>query len=135
MTEAHVGTYQCKIKNAVGEAVSGTVSVQLQDSPPNVIGQTKSMQTHVGHSVTLEAVFAGNPEPELQWQFNNTDLPSETNATLTIPAMTYETDGTYVCVATNRAGSVQTDPILLTLADQAPSIQTQSSNQRVAPGG
>ena len=74
---------------------------------PLVVSQTGS-QTAVEHgSVRLEVMFTAHPPPRYQWFRNGEELLGEMASTLTIDDFQLARDeGTYVCVATNKAGYV-----------------------------
>lgn len=77
-----------------------------------------------GDTVFLTAKADGTPPLSYQWTRNGKPIPGETNAMITLPN-TKETVGTYLCVMSNSAGSVQTDPVQLssTTQDDEPTIR------------
>lgn len=55
------------------------------------------------------------PQPAYQWQFNNTNLPGATNATLTLLDAWPPDTGSYQVIATNAVGTITSAPVTLTI--------------------
>lgn len=86
----------------------------VQQPPPS----TAAIQTT---SVTFQTMSLGSDPMTLQWQCNGTNLDDDaritesTTATLTISNLQVSDTGTYILLATNRFGSVTSQPAVLTV--------------------
>ena len=69
----------------------------------------------VGRTLTLQVAVEGSLPISLQWLKDNTPIPDETNATLTLTNLAYSNAGLYQLIATNQAGSSNSEPALLTV--------------------
>lgn len=68
-----------------------------------------------GGDVSLNCTAEGNPEPEVEWRFQNqSKLSGKGQAMLTISTVSFDDGGEYTCTATNDLGSV-TKTVLLTV--------------------
>lgn len=102
------------------EPFGGSWISYVGDSPPFFVQQppatTVAIQTT---SVTLETKLLGSDPMELQWQCNGTNLVDDgrvsgsTTGTLTISNLQVSDSGTYILLATNRFGSVTSQPASL----------------------
>lgn len=68
-----------------------------------------------GGAVRLHARVAGVAPISCQWQFENTDLPGETNLTLHIPSVLESHSGTYRVIASSDNGTVTSRSATLTV--------------------
>lgn len=67
--------------------------------------QTGSQTAEEHGKVRLEVIFTAHPPPRYQWYRNGDELHGEISNALTILDFITERDqGTYICVATNKAG-------------------------------
>ncbi|GIY55923.1 hypothetical protein CDAR_566731 [Caerostris darwini] len=117
-TPDHIGTYQCKLSNPLGEANSeGSVSVQ-EKTAPHFIQRLNDFNGFLEQPLRLSCRVAGYPEPEVDWYFNG-DLISVANPryhlsqtgethTLSIPSCRMEDNGVYECKAKNPVGEDHT---------------------------
>ncbi len=93
---------------------------------PQVLTQPDDLNRAYGEPVAMEVSFSGFPTPTFQWKKNGADLPDKTSARLKISYPTLDDAGSYVLVASNYLGTIQTDPIVLSVdAAIAPSISTE----------
>lgn len=119
----HQGTYECKIENKMGEAVStAVVTVETtmeskEEYVPNMPRFTQKL-TNIqvkteGETVFLECVVEGHPEPEVKWLLNGKAIHQDTgaemsktgtNRNLRIANFTKAWAGTYTAVASNLYG-------------------------------
>ncbi|MEY2881947.1 MAG: endoglucanase-related protein glucosyl hydrolase family 9 protein [Verrucomicrobiota bacterium] len=87
----------------------------------------------VGATVTITAAASGTPTPTLQWRKGTTNLSGQTNATLTLTNVQLGDRGTYDVVATNTAGSTNSNPVTLVII-QPPAITTSPANTALVAG-
>ena len=101
------GTYTCTATNSVG---SGSLSTSLGVSQPPVINNTISSQTVLPSTLVQFVCNAFGTQPiTYQWYFNGSKINSATNSSYVINSCVYSQAGTYYCIATNTAGSTQSN--------------------------
>ncbi|GFT85528.1 obscurin, partial [Nephila pilipes] len=117
-TPDHIGTYQCKLSNPLGDANSeGSVSVQ-EKTAPHFIQRLNDFNGFVDQPLRLSCKVTGYPEPEVDWYFNG-DLISNTNPkynlgsigethTLSISSCRPVDNGVFECKAKNPVGEDHT---------------------------
>uniref|UniRef100_A0A3Q4MA73 Heparan sulfate proteoglycan 2 n=1 Tax=Neolamprologus brichardi TaxID=32507 RepID=A0A3Q4MA73_NEOBR len=105
VTEADAGQYRCTATNDVG-SVQSQVVLNVQ-SLPQIAALPKTKEVAVGSDAVLPCVASGYPVPDIKW---SKVLPAkcfqEANV-LTVPRVTHEDSGTYVCTASNKQGKVE----------------------------
>ncbi|XP_029973802.1 basement membrane-specific heparan sulfate proteoglycan core protein isoform X2 [Salarias fasciatus] len=108
VTEADAGQYRCTATNDVG-SVQSQVVLNVQ-SLPQIAALPESKEVTVGSDAVLPCVASGYPVPEIKWSKLDGELPpkcfQEVNV-LTVPRVTHDDSGTYVCTATNKQGKVE----------------------------
>ncbi|EEF63380.1 Ig-like domain-containing protein [Pedosphaera parvula] len=73
--------------------------------PPGVTVNPQSVSTFTGQSSTFTAAASGNMPFAYQWQYNSTNIPSATNATLALTNLQPSNSGLYTVVLTNANGT------------------------------
>ncbi|KAK8393989.1 hypothetical protein O3P69_006293 [Scylla paramamosain] len=111
------GEYQCVVTNMAGRRVSEVAQLTVYESA-RVGGVVKSMVGVAGHDVTLPCVPSGKPDPQVVWRRADGLMPVGRAAmgrdwSLTITALRSGDQGTYVCEATNSAGTHAANTSLL----------------------
>ncbi|XP_061591358.1 basement membrane-specific heparan sulfate proteoglycan core protein isoform X3 [Cololabis saira] len=108
VTEADAGHYRCTATNDVG-SVQSQVVLNVQ-SLPQIAALPETKEVAVGSDAVLPCVASGYPVPDIQWSKREGELPpkcyQEAN-TLTVPRVTHDDSGTYICTATNKQGKVE----------------------------
>uniref|UniRef100_A0A3P8UCW4 Heparan sulfate proteoglycan 2 n=1 Tax=Amphiprion percula TaxID=161767 RepID=A0A3P8UCW4_AMPPE len=109
VTEADAGQYRCTATNDVG-SVQSQVVLNVQ-SLPQIAALPETKEVTVGSDAVLPCVASGYPVPEIKWsKVLEGELPpkcfQEVNV-LTVPQVTHEDSGTYVCTASNKQGKVE----------------------------
>ncbi|KAF1390064.1 hypothetical protein PFLUV_G00054230 [Perca fluviatilis] len=108
VTEADAGQYRCTATNDVG-SVQSQVVLHVQ-SLPQIAALPETKEVTVGSDAVLPCVATGYPVPEIKWSKVEGELPpkcfQDVNA-LTVPRVTHEDSGTYVCTASNKQGKVE----------------------------
>jgi uncharacterized delta-60 repeat protein len=82
-----------------------------------------------GSTVFFRADAFGTLPLTYQWQCNGTNLLGATNSVLTLPMVQQSQSGNYQFIVTNVSGSVTSSVALLTVINEAPSINSQPNNQ------
>ena len=66
-------------------------------------------------TVSLSCVAIGNPDPVIQWWFDDGRLEDEVSETLVIPELTVEQRGRYSCTASGASEVVQSDTVIVNI--------------------
>nr|XP_042904669.1 obscurin-like isoform X2 [Parasteatoda tepidariorum] len=114
----HVGTYQCKLTNPLGEASSdGSVSVQ-EKTAPRFIQRLSDYNGFINQPLKLSCKVIGYPEPEIEWYFNGELIsPRDSRYTFTnfgdVHALNIQScrptdSGVFECKAKNSVGEDHT---------------------------
>ncbi|KAM7405193.1 hypothetical protein PAMP_012474 [Pampus punctatissimus] len=108
VTEADAGQYRCTATNDVGSVQSQVVLIV--QSLPQIAALPETKEVTVGSDAVLPCVASGYPVPEIKWSKLDGELPpkclQELNV-LTVPQVTHDDSGTYVCTASNKQGKVE----------------------------
>ncbi|KAJ4918756.1 hypothetical protein JOQ06_022871 [Pogonophryne albipinna] len=108
VTEADAGQYRCTATNDVG-SVQSQVVLNVQ-SLPQITSLPETKELTVGSDAVLPCVASGYPLPDIRWSKLEGELPpkcfQDVNV-LTVPRVTQEDSGTYVCTASNKQGKVE----------------------------
>uniref|UniRef100_A0A6G1SL08 protein-tyrosine-phosphatase n=1 Tax=Aceria tosichella TaxID=561515 RepID=A0A6G1SL08_9ACAR len=115
------GAYECLVENGVGSAVRSHIQVRVineTDAPngfPRIITQPVATQTvEAGGVATISCQASGEPAPEYAWLHESIplDIADQNgrivpdNGTLKIHNVTEADKGGYLCIATNRLGTI-----------------------------
>uniref|UniRef100_A0A3B3VSB1 Heparan sulfate proteoglycan 2 n=1 Tax=Poecilia latipinna TaxID=48699 RepID=A0A3B3VSB1_9TELE len=106
VTEADAGHYRCTATNDVGSVQSQVLlNVQL----PQISALPETKEVTVGSDAVMPCLASGYPVPNIKWTKSEGELPpkciQEANV-LTVPQVTHEDSGTYICTASNEHGKV-----------------------------
>ncbi|XP_036447334.1 basement membrane-specific heparan sulfate proteoglycan core protein [Colossoma macropomum] len=108
VTEADAGQYRCTATNDVG-SVQSTVVLNIQ-SLPQIAAQPETKEVTVGSTAVFPCIASGYPVPTIAWSKLEGELAPkcvQDAHVLTVPDVTHEDAGTYVCTASNKQGKVQ----------------------------
>ncbi|CAL8325836.1 unnamed protein product [Merluccius merluccius] len=108
VTEADAGEYRCTATNDVG-SVQSQVVLNVQ-SLPQIAALPDTKEVTLGSDAVLPCEATGYPEPKIKWSKLGEDLPAkcfQVLNVLTVPRITQEDSGTYVCTASNKQGKVE----------------------------
>src|SRR5204863_9102070 len=108
--------------------------VTVIQQAPVILAQPGNQNVFAGATASFFVQASGQPPPEYQWQFNNTDLPGATNASLVLSAVTTNFSGSYQVVVSNLAGVVVSQPATLIVRLWPPSIVVQPVSRNVLEG-
>ncbi len=95
--------------------LAARVEISVVAEPPVIDTQPVSQTVLEGGNVQFGVVARGTKPLGYQWKFNGTDLPNETNSTLTITGATPARAGDYTVLVTNQAGEALSNPATLTV--------------------
>uniref|UniRef100_A0A8C5CHM1 Heparan sulfate proteoglycan 2 n=1 Tax=Gadus morhua TaxID=8049 RepID=A0A8C5CHM1_GADMO len=108
VTEADAGEYRCTATNDVG-SVQSQVVLKVQ-SLPQIAALPETKEVTLGSDAVLPCEASGYPEPKIRWSKVHGTLPPkcfQVLNVLTVPRVTQEDSGTYVCTAANKQGKVE----------------------------
>jgi mucin-19 len=130
----NVSTDQTNYIVVEGEnGASGTVHLNINlGSPVSINTPPASQSAGPGTNVSLSVTVNGSTPISYFWQFNGTNIPAATNATITISNLGPSQGGSYTVVVSNVFAVVSTQAIVSVI--QPPSIVNQPSNQVVCFG-
>jgi hypothetical protein len=115
------GTYTAVATNSVGSATSSgaTLTVNAKGSTtvaPVFTLQPVSVTAAMKTKVTFSAAASGTPTPTYQWKKDGTAIAGATSSTFAV-TVNKGSAGTYTVVASNVAGSVTSNPAVLTVSN------------------
>ncbi|XP_068162728.1 basement membrane-specific heparan sulfate proteoglycan core protein isoform X3 [Antennarius striatus] len=108
VTEADAGQYRCTATNDVG-SVQSQVVLNVQ-SLPQIAALPEMKEVTVGSDAVMPCVASGYPVPQIKWSKLDGELPPkcfQVVNVLTVPRVSHEDSGTYVCTASNKQGKVE----------------------------
>lgn len=82
-------------------------------SAPTFSTHPQSQSGGLGANLTLSVAAAGTPAPTLQWRRNGTDLAGATGGSLAVNNLQPQSTGVYLVVATNSAGSANSNAAIV----------------------
>ncbi|XP_071441355.1 interference hedgehog-like isoform X2 [Hetaerina americana] len=148
VTEQDSGAYSCKASNFVTAVYSrhrinlnvrraGSSHSELQ--PPRFLSPPPLNYTAViGSNATLQCIPVGQPPPLVKWQKYGGELPKDRAeiipAGLRLVKISHGDEGTYLCKASNIAGSIPEVIIQLNI-EEPPMIVREPVNTDVEEGG
>ncbi|XP_037072033.1 LOW QUALITY PROTEIN: roundabout homolog 1-like [Pollicipes pollicipes] len=136
-TAEDAGEYACEAHNYAGmhrETPAVTLSVHVR---PHLLRAPTDATVLVGDSVDLACQVAGDPPPSVYWRRQDARMPVDRinvlqDKTLRIEQVRPQDEGTYVCEADNRVGSVTASATVT--VHSHPSFDRAPSDRRVARG-
>ena len=106
------------------------IQLQLGGTAPTIIGLT-DQTVEDGTTVVLSPVVTGNPVPTFQWYENGTNMPAETNPSLTLANVTTNQNGNVYSLVAENAIGVASNSMTLTVNA---SVYSDMSVTDVSPG-
>jgi hypothetical protein len=85
------------------------------DGPPIIATQPANQVAPPGGAATFSVLSSGQFPLYYQWQFDTTNIPDGTNATLTLTNLTSNQAGSYSVLVSNSLGSTTSSNALLTV--------------------
>ncbi|GIY25109.1 hemicentin-1 [Caerostris extrusa] len=114
----HAGKYTCIAKNEAGESRKDFL-IDILVPPSMDSDLTSQLTVHENGSLILNCSATGNPFPSIIWlkdgnelELDNNYFLSSDNIQLEISNVEAHDSGTYVCIATNVAGSSEKEFIV-----------------------
>ncbi len=103
LTVADSGAYTVLVTNFLG-SVTSVVATLTVGNPPVVVAPPQSSTNLLCRTIVLSCTVTGTAPMNLQWLYNGTPLPGETNATLTLMNLQGTNAGSYTLSAANAFG-------------------------------
>ena len=123
VTATAQGNYQVVVTNQYGAVTSAVASLTVNtvEVPPSITAQPTSQSVLIGSTVTFAVAAAGTPQLFYQWQYSGSDLPGQTNLTLSLPNVVAAAAGDYRVRVTNLGGAATSDVATLTVLEPSAS--------------
>jgi hypothetical protein len=115
---ADSATYDVVVSNSSGGNKSPTLLLTVNPASGPVFTQEPtpaSITSYLNGLASFTAVVGGSPPISLQWEFDGTNVPGQTAATLTLPNLQISEAGTYTLVAGNSLGTNLSTSVTLTV--------------------
>ena len=127
------GLYSVALSNQSGSVTSVNASLSVF-VPPQIVAQPTNLTVRSGQTAGFAVTAIGTTPLIYRWFFNQTNLiPGANNNTLSLPAVSLVSAGTYSVSVSNFAGEAKSDAVLL--AVQSPPVIVQHPVSRtVQPG-
>jgi MYXO-CTERM domain-containing protein len=128
------------VSNVAGSVTSdpAVLTVLAAPVPPTITTQPANVTVTEGDTATFTVVATGAAPLTYQWKKDGTDITGATSASYTTPATTLADDGAaFTVVVSNVAGTVTSDPAVLTVTPAVPTpptITAQPANVTVTEG-
>ncbi len=132
-TSSRAGIYVVNVENVLGTTPSQEVQLAVL-TPPSIMTQPVSLTRAEGETARFTVETAGDLPQRLQWYFEGTPLPGQTNAALEVSGITTNHGGSYWVAVTNAVEIRTSQSAVLTVTGRAPVI-TQSPVDRAAHFG
>ena len=130
-----VGSYTVVVSNGAGSVVSNPATLIVTTTPvaPSITTQPASTTVIAGNPAQFTVTVAGSSPLSYQWFKQGVAIAGATGATYTIANVNAADAGSYTVSATNVAGSVTSNPAVLTVITP-PLVVTQPLSQTVNAG-
>jgi alpha-tubulin suppressor-like RCC1 family protein len=132
ITRSDAGLYSVVITTPRGTAASETATLTVL-SPPLVLAQPQSQVVLAGSTAILSVQATGTEPLRHQWQFNGTNLPGATSASLTLTNLGPAAAGDYRVRVSNAYGAV-TSAVATVTVNLPPTLLAEPNSQRVLLG-
>jgi formylglycine-generating enzyme required for sulfatase activity len=109
-----VGRYSVTVSNAIGKAVSQTVTLMVNYAPIITL-QPQPDTVDAGKSVGFTVAGTGFPKPTVQWKKNGDGIPAASSPELIIQSVSKADSGIYTAVLSNIIGNTTSAAAVLTV--------------------
>jgi len=126
----NTGSYDVVVSNPGGSVTSLVAQLTVSVSAPWFTAPLPSFGVGIGQTVVFNPGARGSDPLAFQWQFNGTNLPGATTATLTLGNVQTTNSGAYQVVVTNDYGA--NTSVVANLSVQNPILITGQPASRAA---
>ena len=126
--QPHAGSYQVVVSDSEGSVTSQEAILSLL-IPPSITQQPSGASVNVGETVTLHVAATGSDPLQYQWQLADGAIAGATNAVFEIAAASESDVGSYIVIVQNQAGSVVSDPAVVSVQDTTVALRIASVNR------
>ncbi|KAK3107564.1 hypothetical protein FSP39_017383 [Pinctada imbricata] len=146
-TSTDEGFYTCSVTNAIGTASSSSAFLDVVATVPSVSISAGSYSVNYGSSITIPCSVTSNPfQSSVYWQRTSNGATTTlsisgrySGATVNSPALiisgaVLSDAGSYVCFATNSAGTGSSNAAVLTVNGNAPTVNIPNTQYTVTHG-
>ncbi len=130
---SHAGEYSVVATTTTGIYTSAPISLTVHYAPPRQAFPSHRDLAFVGEDVGFQAYYSGSPG-FIQWRFNGAELPGQTNASLSLLAITTNQAGQYSFTATNQGGATTSSVVTLSVYYSPPVFINQPFSQSLVEG-
>ncbi|MDX1952458.1 MAG: Ig-like domain-containing protein, partial [Verrucomicrobiota bacterium] len=126
-------TWYIEIVDAVNDTDGDSIP-DLSDSfglAPSIITPPATQSVNEGTEVNLTVEVSADPAPTYQWFLGDNPLFGKTNATLSFPSIAKSDAGVYKVFIQNSAGSITSDPAVITVNSKPTIAITSPVNNQV----
>ena len=85
------------------------------DGVPSITSQPVSVNVFAGSPASFQVTATGTPPLTYQWKKNDINIPNATQSVFSLASAKITDAGTYQVIVSNRAGSVTSNPVQLTI--------------------
>ena len=133
--EADTGfTFFTALPAGVAATLRAVVDGQPTTGAPVITSQPTAQTAPVGGNATFAVTATGHATLTYQWAKDDTDLPGETEATLSLTNVQLADAGNYSVTVTNSVGSVTSSAVALVLSGVPPTITMPPVARTVTAG-
>lgn len=114
------GDYDLVVSNAFGSVTSRVATVSISAlAAPAITAPPLSQALYAGYPATFTVTATGG-QLSYQWKKGETPIPGETNATLTLPGISANDQGTYTVMVSNVVNTASASATLTLLTPASP---------------
>ncbi len=140
--DSDAGQYTCTVSSSDGSYQTIVINLIVKDTeevPPQVEIAEKQKYAFVGDNLELNCRVTGQPEPIVQWLFNNDPINSLTNvyprgSNLVINRATEQLNGYFTCKAISQDGQTAQDSVYLQVLPRQDQQQDDEDEDQQTPG-
>ncbi|XP_053693670.1 hemicentin-1-like isoform X2 [Sabethes cyaneus] len=126
ITSKDAGSYECRVESD-GRMIWDSTNLTVEYAPKAPAELSNIATAAYGKPLALECGLEGNPKPSITWSYRPLDeleeVPLRENGfTLTLPIISPEVEGSYVCDGRNRHGSARRTITVIGEANEPPKI-------------
>ncbi len=129
-----VGNYYLVASNLAGVATSQMARLTVLYREPLFTSSPNDVAVWAGSFASFNAGVVGGPVPSMQWLYNGTPIPNETNNSLWLYVASTNQAGKYSLMASNTYGMATSAPARLTVNTAVAIFSIHPANQGVVVG-